>query len=152
MAEVWFYHLTGTPLDMALLRLLPQALGRGWRIELRGRDRARMEELDRALWLGPEEGFLAHGLAGGAHDARQPVLLTVAGQPAANAPACLMAVDAAPVAMDEVPGLARACVVFDGTAEAELAHARALWLEVRAAGHAAQYWAEENGRWVKKQG
>lgn len=152
MSEVWFYHLSATPLDLALVRLLPMALSRGWRIELRGRDPARMEELDRALWLGPEDGFLAHGMAGGTDDARQPVLLTVAGQAAANAPECLMVVDAGPLALDEVGGLARACVVFDGNVTPELDHARALWREVRAAELPAQYWAEESGRWVKKQG
>lgn len=151
MADLWFYHLSETPLDVALIRLLSLALSRGWRIELRGSDAVRMEALDRALWLGPEEGFLAHGLAGGEDDARQPVLLTVAGQAAANTPACLMAVDAAPVAMDEVGDFARACVVFDANVDRELTHARALWREVKAAGHEAQYWAEEAGRWVKKQ-
>lgn len=151
MSEVWFYHLTETPLDMALIGLLPRALERGWRIELRGSGRERMEELDRALWLGPDEGFLPHGLAGGEHDARQPVLLTVAGQEAANTPACLMAVDNAAVSMDEVPAFERACIVFDGNAERELTHARALWLTVRDAGLVAQYWAQEKGRWVKKQ-
>lgn len=151
MADVWFYHLSETPLEVALVQILPLALKRGWRIELRGRDAARMAELDRALWLGPEEGFLAHGLAGGEDDARQPVLLTVAGQAAANAPACLMAVDAAPVAMAEVGDFTRACVVFDANLESELSHARALWREVKGAGHEAQYWAEEAGRWVKKQ-
>lgn len=152
MGEVWFYHLTDTPLDTALLRLLPLALSRGWRIELRGSDAGRMEALDRALWLGPDEEFLAHGLAGGPHDADQPVLLTVAGQAAGNTPACLMAVDGAPITMEEVPGFARACVIFDGNDSRELDHARALWRETRTAELAAQYWAQEGGRWVKKQG
>ncbi|MBW7921690.1 MAG: DNA polymerase III subunit chi [Rubellimicrobium sp.] len=152
MSEVWFYHLTATPLDVALTRLLPLALSRGWRIELRGRDPARMAALDRALWLGPEEGFLAHGLAGGDDDARQPVLLTVAGQAAGNAPQCVVTVDAAPLAMDEVPALARAITVFDANTPAELDHARNLWRAVRDAGLPAQYWAEDDGRWVKKQG
>lgn len=151
MSEVWFYHLTETPLDMALIGLLPRALERGWRIELRGSGSERMEELDRALWLGPDDGFLPHGLAGGDHDASQPVLLTVAGQGAANGAACLMVVDNAPMSLDEIPRLERACVVFDGNAERELSHARALWRKIRDAGLGAQYWAQESGRWVKKQ-
>ena len=60
-----------------------------------------MEWLDQKLWLGPEEKFLAHGLAGGAHDALQPVLLS-ASPGNGNDAECLMAVDGAEVAASEV--------------------------------------------------
>lgn len=156
MGDVWFYHLLETPAEAALPRLIGQATGKGWRIELRGSDMQRMERLDQALWLGPEDGFLPHGLAGGPHDALQPVLLTVAGQEgaglaAANAPECLMAVDGAAVTPEEAARLTRTCVVFDGGDGDQLARARDLWRVMTGAGLAAQYWAQEGGRWVKKQ-
>lgn len=149
MAEVWFYHLTETSAEGALLRLVPPALAKGWRIEIRGTDPARMAHLDQALWLGPEEGFLPHGLAGGPHDALQPVLLTLG--PQAQARDCLMLVDGAPVALDEAGRFSRTCVVFDGGDGDQLSRARHLWVQVTGAGLAAQYWAQEDGRWIRKQ-
>jgi DNA polymerase-3 subunit chi len=149
MGAAYFYQLGAAPLEATLPMLLGKARAAGWRIEVRGRDAAAMERLDQMLWQGPEDHFLPHGLAGGAHDADQPVLLT-AGQPAANDPACVMAVDSAPVSPEEVQALARVCVLFDGADEAALEAARGQWKLLTTAGCAAQYWAQDGGAWVKK--
>lgn len=151
VAEAWFYHLTDSPAETALPLLIGQARGRAWRIELRGTDPDRMDRLDQILWRGPEEGFLPHGRAGGPHDALQPVLLTVAGQRAANAPDCLMALDGAPVDPAEAAMFARVCILFDGNDPAALSRARDQWRHLTGAGLAARYWAQEGGRWVMKQ-
>lgn len=149
MAQVLFYHLVSQPLEQRLPALLHKALGRGWRVVVRGTDPARMEQLDEQLWLGPEEGFLPHGLAGGPHDADQPVLLTSApGLPPGVS--CLMAVDGAGIDAAEVAGLAWAGLLFDGNDPARLEAARAQWRLLTAAGHAAQYWSDATGRWEKK--
>lgn len=153
MGDVYFYHLTESPLERALPPLIGKALEAGWRVELRGRGAALMGRLDAALWAGDEESFLPHGLAGGAHDARQPVLLTQgqkAGSRAANGAACLMAVDGAEVVAEEVAALARVCVLFDGADEPALEVARGQWRALTGAGAKAQYWAQEGARWVKK--
>ena len=76
MGAAFFYHLTQRPLEATLPMLLTKALQAGWRVAVRGRDAGQMAWLDEKLWLGPEDGFLPHGLAGGAHEADQPVLLT----------------------------------------------------------------------------
>lgn len=149
MGDVLFYHLTRSGLPAALGMLLEKSLARGWRVAVRGTDRARLDQLDQALWLGPEERFLPHGLAGGGHDARQPVLLTDAAE-APNAPDCLMAVDGAEVAPEEVARFARICILFDGADGAQLAHARGQWKALSGAGADAQYWSEESGRWEMK--
>ena len=106
-------------------------------------------QLDQRLWLGPEEGFLPHGLAGGLHDAEQPVLLTSGGE-APNGAVCVMAVESADVSAEEVKGLERVCVIFDGADQAALDHARGQWKALTDAGCEAQYWAQDGGRWVKK--
>lgn len=149
MGEVWFYHLTRSPVESVLPMLLEKALAAGWRIVVRGTDPARVAWLDERLWLDPEEGFLPHGLAGGAHDAAQPVLLTV-GPDLPNAAACLMVLDGAEVAAEEVKRLERVCVLFDGGEEAALARARAQWRALTGAGCKARYWSEESGRWQMK--
>lgn len=149
MGAAYFYHLTQKPLEVTLPMLLGKALGAGWRVAVRGTDAARMDWLDQKLWLGPEEGFLPHGLAGGPHDAAQPVLLTVA-RDAANTPQCLMTMDGAEVAPDEVQRLERVCVLFDGNDPSAVEMARGQWRNLTGAGCSAQYWSEESGRWEKK--
>ena len=149
MGAAFFYHLTQKPLEVTLPMLLGKALGAGWRVAVRGTDAARMDWLDQKLWLGPEDGFLPHGLAGGPHDAVQPVLLTVAKE-AANDPHCLMTVDGAEVAPEEVQALERVCVLFDGNDPEAVEVARGQWRSLTGAGCSAQYWSEASGRWEKK--
>ncbi|WP_158968068.1 DNA polymerase III subunit chi [Chachezhania sediminis] len=149
MGAVYFYHLTHRPLEAALPQLLERARGAGWRVAVRGRDRKRLEWLDEKLWLGPEEGFPAHGLAGGDHDADQPILLTTE-ETAPNGAACVMSIDGAEVDPEEVAALDRVCILFDGNDEMALIQARGQWKVLTGAGCSAQYWSEESGRWEKK--
>ncbi|MFT7593460.1 MAG: DNA polymerase-3 subunit chi [Paracoccaceae bacterium] len=149
MGAVYFYHLTRQPLEHTLPLLLGKARGADWRIAVRGRDASRMAWLDERLWMGPDDGFLPHGLAGGPHDADQLILLTTAPE-AANAPDCLMAVDGADVSAPEVDALQRVCILFDGNDPDALQAARGQWKALTDAGCAAQYWSEESGRWEKK--
>jgi DNA polymerase-3 subunit chi len=147
MGAAFFYHLTRAPLEATLPTLIDKALGAGWRVVVRGRDEGQLDWLDEKLWLG--EGFLPHGRAGGPHDADQPVLLTT-GTEAPNGAACLMAVDGAGVAPDEVARLQRVCILFDGNDEAALQVARGQWKALTDAGCEAQYWSQEGGGWAMK--
>ena len=150
MGAAYFYHLTQQPMEQALPLLLDRAMAQGWRIAVRGSDPARLKRLDRLLWSGAEDGFLPHGLAGGPHDALQPVLLShSAGE--VNGPACVMSIDGAEIAPDEVRRLERACILFDGHDPTALDRARSQWVALTKAGCAAQYWSQESGRWKKKQ-
>ena len=149
MGAVWFYHLTRGPLEATLPMLLQKALASGWRVAVRGTDPDRIAWLDEKLWLEGDGTFLPHGIAGGAFDADQPVLLTLA-KGAPNGAVCLMAIDGAEVAPDEVAGMERVCILFDGNDEGAVARARAQWKALTAAGCAAAYWSEESGRWEKK--
>lgn len=149
MGAVYFYHLTRRPIEATLPVLLEKALAAGWRVAVRGTDRARLEWLDQKLWLGNDEDFLPHGLAGGRQDARQPVLLTDSAE-VANRATCVMAIDGAELAAEEVQALERACLLFDGHDPAAVQAARQQWKRLTDAGCAAQYWSEESGRWEKK--
>ena len=149
MGAVFFYHLTKGPLEATLPVLLTKARAVGWRVAVRGVDPARMEWLDQKLWTGPEEGFLAHGLAGGEQDADQPILLTCKAG-AANDPACVMSIDGADVLPEEVTALERVCILFDGNDPDAVQQARTQWKSLTDAGCPAQYWSEESGRWEKK--
>jgi DNA polymerase-3 subunit chi len=144
-----FYHLTRRPMEDTLSMLLGKARQAGWRVLVQGTSEARMDWLDEKLWLGPEEGFLPHGRAGGPHDALQPVLLSTEAQ-RPNGATCVMSVDGAPVAPEDVSALERVCVLFDGNDGDALQVARGQWKNLKDAGVQAEYWSEESGSWEKK--
>ncbi|MFC5738576.1 DNA polymerase III subunit chi [Sinirhodobacter huangdaonensis] len=143
-----FYHVTQSPVEEVVASLLPRALAQGWKVELRGTDAERMDWLDQRLWLGGDESFLPHGLAGGPHDALQPVLLTV--RPAAAGRDAIMTVDGAEVTPAEVGSVQRVWILFDGRDDRAVARARDQWKALTGGGVSAQYWSEESGRWEKK--
>ncbi|WP_299509482.1 DNA polymerase III subunit chi [Cypionkella sp.] len=148
MSLAMFYHLTRSTPQETMATILPRALSAGWKVMLRGTDDAALQTLDTALWLSPEDSFLPHGLAGGPHDADQPILL---GQGAiTNAAEGLMLIDGAETTPTEAEALQRVWVLFDGANETALTGARRLWTTLTSAGLAAQYWSEESGRWEKK--
>lgn len=150
MGVVMFYHLTASGMEETARNLLTRSLQAGWRVMLRGTDVARLQRLDGMLWQGPDDSFLPHGLEGGPHDARQPVLLGTGA--IGNEAQALMAVDGAAVAVEEATGLERVFILFDGRDLAAVAAARVQWKSLTDAGLAAQYWSEESGRWEKKAG
>lgn len=146
MGKVLFYHLTHNPLEVTARTLLARAVGQGLRVVVRGRTAARLAALDTALWQEDKASFLPHGLAGGPHDAAQPVLLTTAPD-APNGAQIVMAIDRAQASPAEVAGLERLWIMFDGNDADELDQARMQWKAMVAAGVEAEYWSEESGRW-----
>lgn len=148
MGAALFYHLTRSTPSRLLPALLGKSLEAGWRVELRGTNLPLLEALDQSLWQG--QGFLPHGLAGGEHDARQPVLLTLPGQAAANQPLCLILVGGAEAQVAECQAMQRSCILFDGNDPAAVEHARGQWRSLTAGGISAEYWSEADGRWQRK--
>lgn len=147
MGAIFFYHLTRRTLEATLPVLLERSLAQGWRVVVRGCDADRMAWLDERLWLGAEDAFLPHGLSGGPHDALQPILLTT--DPGLRGD-CLICVDGAVATAEEVRAASRACLIFDGSDDAAVHHARGQWKALTDAGCAAQYWSEASGTWEKK--
>ncbi|ALI54265.1 DNA polymerase III subunit chi [Celeribacter marinus] len=146
MGAAYFYHLTRNPLDVTLATLVEKSLGAGWRVEVRGREDQTLQRLDASLWQ--REGFLPHGIAGGDHDADQPVLLTTGS--GGNGASCVMAIEGADVTAAEIIAAQRVCILFDGHDGDAVAHARTQWKSLTDAGCTAQYWSEDSGRWEKK--
>ena len=147
MAEVFFYHLTSSPLEQTLPMLLGKARGAGWRVCVRGNTRERLAWLDEKLWLA--EGFLPHGCVGTRFDADQPILLTdIREMP--NEPQCLISIDGAEIEGNEVKNLERAMILFDGNDGEAVDQARKQWTTLTGDGCAAKYWAQDGGRWIMK--
>ncbi len=59
MGEVYFYHLTRTPLAATLPVIVGKSLDKGWRVLLASSDAARLAVLDEMLW---RDGFIPHGI------------------------------------------------------------------------------------------
>lgn len=147
MGTAVFYHLTRSTREATLATILPRAFAAGWRVMVRGTDRAALEALDSQLWVTPQESFLPHGLEGGPHDRDQPILLGLG--VAENGAQALALIDGAePLGGEEQ--MERIWVLFDGANEVAVQAARGMWSRLTGIGMAAQYWSEETGRWVMK--
>lgn len=148
MTEIGFYHLTRTPLDQALPRLLGRMLAAGGRAFVLCGEAERAKALDAVLWTCAEPDWLPHGLAGGENDALQPVLIGTQDVAAANGARFLFLVDGA--ASARLGDYDRVLDLFDGSDEAAVAAARARWAAAKQAGHALTYWQQGTGGWEKR--
>ncbi|MDX1710816.1 MAG: DNA polymerase III subunit chi [Rhodovibrionaceae bacterium] len=148
MTEVRFYHLTRATLEKALPQMLEKTLERGQRavVLLSSRDRA--EALAEHLWAYNDRGFLPHGTHRDGHAAEQPVWLTDKDENP-NGAEVLFQADGA--ASEKLDSYALVADLFDGGDADAVQAARERWTSVKAAGHAATYWQQDDrGRWSQK--
>jgi len=75
MTAIQFYHLTATPLERALPKLLEKAVAGGFRTLLVDESDARVEQLNQLLWTYDAGSFLPHGSAKDGRAEEQPILL-----------------------------------------------------------------------------
>jgi DNA polymerase-3 subunit chi len=146
VVEYGFYHLTRTPLEPALGRLLERVLASGQRAVVVASSPERVEALDRALWSFGRESFLPHGSREDGFAEEQPVFLTDR-EDYPNGAGVLVLVDGAEV--EPAPQFKRCLYLFDGNEEAAVAQARALWRERRERGDALTYWQQTERGWHK---
>lgn len=146
MSRALFYHITRSAPEDTVALLVGRALAQGWRVMLRGTDPARLRWFDDWFWARPEDGFLPHGLQGGPHDARQPLLIGTGA--AVNGAQALMLIDGAETTPEEAASLERVWVLFDGADTAAVDRARDLWKRLTEGGLPAQYWSEKTGKWA----
>jgi DNA polymerase-3 subunit chi len=143
--QIDFYQLSDTPAEQVIASLSEKVLEADGRLLIVAEDEGFLARLDRVLWDQGPASFLPHGLAGGADDARQPILLSTS---------------------PDAPNQARNMLIADGTwREAALTYDRSFYLfdnrtleEARLAwkllsgrdGIERRYWAREGEKWVKK--
>jgi DNA polymerase-3 subunit chi len=143
--RVDFYQLGGALPDGVIASIAGRLLGEEQRLLVVAADEALLARLDRQLWDQGATSFLPHGLAGGADDTAQPILLST-GADAPNLARNILIADGewreSALAYD------RAFYLFD---EATLEGARLSWkLLAGREGVERNYWAQEDGKWVKK--
>ena len=143
--QVDFYQLGESPLEQVIGSIAAKLLEQEQRLLVVSSDESMLARLDRMLWDQGANSFLPHGIAGGANDSRQPILLSTT---------------------TDAPNLARNFLIADGQwREAALTYDRAFYLFDAGTLDAARlawkllagregvdrrYWANEDGRWVKK--
>ncbi len=140
--RVDFYQLSGTPAE-AVVPLIARATRKeGERLLAVSGDGEELTRIDEALWTRVPEAFLAHGMAGDAHAARQPILLS--GDCEAENGARYIAL-ADGVWRDDAMKFDRAFLLFS---EAGLDGARNCW---RMLGQhedvERRFWKQEGGKW-----
>ena len=143
--RVDFYQLGAAQPDSVIAAIAGKLLEDDHRLLVVAADEGLLARLDRQLWDQGAASFLPHGLAGGAYDTSQPILLSTG---------------------TDAPNLARNLLIADGEwREAALGYDRAFYLfgaetleGARLAwkllagrdGVERNYWALEDGKWVKK--
>jgi DNA polymerase-3 subunit chi len=149
LIDIGFYQLAQRRAEAVLPPLVTKALAAGHRIVVRSGDAALLGRLDAALWNQAPDAFLPHGVdtdVGPARAPSQPVLLTSAPLPAANAADCLAQIgDDLP---DDLTGLTRVLFLFDAD---NTETARTRWRKLaKMEGVRPVYWREgEGGRFEK---
>jgi len=143
--QVDFYQLGGTPPEQVIGSIAEKLLAQDGRLLVVAADDGALARLDRLLWDRGPASFLPHGIAGGANDARQPILLATSAD-APNLARNVLIADGewrdAALAYD------RAFYLFDG---ATLEGARLAWkLLAGREGVERRYWAQQDGRWTQQ--
>ena len=108
--RVDFYQLSRDPVDVTVAKLARKVLQAGERLVVVSTDEAQRQHLSRVLWQQGGANFLANGMAGGPHDARQPILLSERCT-APNDARMLLIADG--VWRDEAIGFERVLLLFD---------------------------------------
>jgi DNA polymerase-3 subunit chi len=143
--QVDFYQLGATPAEQVIASIAEKLLAADARLLIVAEDEAFLARLDRMLWNNGAVGFLPHGIAGGAEDARQPILLSTSADAPNNARNMLIADGQW---RDAALTYDRSFYLFDS---ASLEGARLAWkLLAGREGVERRYWAQQDGKWVQK--
>ncbi|HET7280706.1 MAG TPA: DNA polymerase III subunit chi [Sphingomicrobium sp.] len=143
--QVDFYQLSGTSAEEVIASLAEKVLLADGRLLIVAEDDAYLARLDRILWGQDAGSFLPHGLAGGAEDARQLILLSTSPD-APNQARNILIADG--IWREAALTYERSFYLFDNTT---LDGARLAWkLLAGREGIERRYWAREDGKWLQK--
>jgi len=148
MTDVGFYHLTASPLETALPRLLEKVLASGLRAVVMAGSPERVEALNSQLWTFNPGSFLPHGSAADGNAADQPIWLTDTDE---NPNGASVLVLTEGVRSERIGDFARCLDLFDGADAEAVAAARARWAEYKSRGFTVTYFQQTTGGgWEKK--
>lgn len=145
-ANIQFYHLTTTPIERALPKLMEKAIASGMNVVVKA-DEAQVELLDKMLWTYSSPAFLPHGTHKDSQPERQPIYITPRDENP-NGAELLVLTQGETYSGN---GFKRIFDIFDGTDEKLLQQARARWKTYKDAGHDLTYIRQkDDGGWEKQ--
>ncbi|QGN53693.1 DNA polymerase III subunit chi [Novosphingobium sp. Gsoil 351] len=140
--RVDFYQLSRDPAEAVVPLLAANTLKAGEQMLVISADEAQRVAVSQALWSHAPESFLAHGEAGGAHDSRQPVLLSDGPEPRNGAKFVALADGAW---REGLEGFERVFLLFG---PAEIDGARGCWRMLgERDGVERKFWVQDGGNW-----
>jgi DNA polymerase III subunit chi len=146
--DIGFYHLTVSPLEEALPKLLRKVLDSGQRAVVLAGSEERAEALNVVLWTYHPASWLPHGTRADGYADRQPIYLTHE-EENPNGARVLVLVDGADPAF--VGDFERCLDMFDGNDPDAVEAARERWRARKQAGFALSYFQQDSaGRWTRK--
>ena len=141
--RVDFYQLTRDPAERVVPQLAEATLRAGERLLVVAEAPDLLARIGRGLWQNTAESFLAHGAAGAAHDARQPILLGTTTEAANGARYCILADGL----WREAGDMARIFLLFPPD---RIDDARGTWRVLgKRDGVERRYWRQDGGKWVE---
>jgi DNA polymerase-3 subunit chi len=148
VTDIAFYHLTRSPLEAALPKLLEKTLAAGRRALVMAGSEERIEALDGLLWTYDQDSWLPHGAARDGRADEQPVWLTTEDENPNGAQFLFLTDGASSVRVGDYE---RCFELFDGNDETAVEAARRRWKAYKEAGHVLTYLQQTPaGGWEKK--
>lgn len=148
MTDISFYHLTSSPLEAALPRLLEKVIASGKRAVILAASEEKMETLNSVIWTYSTKTFLPHGSRNDEFPAEQPIYLTTEEENPNGADILVVTEGMEPQFM---AGFERCLDLFDGSNESETQKARQRWSRYKQEQHMLSYWQQNaKGGWEKK--
>jgi DNA polymerase-3 subunit chi len=147
MTDIQFYHLTSTPLERALPKLLEKSLQAGLKALVKVDSDATAEKLDMLLWTYDPASFLPHATAQGGHADAQPIYISPL-MDAPNHATLLVVTDGS--ALESSAAFTRVLDIFDGNDDTSITQARQRWKRYASEGHTVSYIKQNAaGGWEK---
>ena len=147
MATIQFYHLTNSPLESALPRLLEKAYEQGFRIHVKVADVGMMAALDKSLWTYSPLAFLPHASDTDLKPEAHPILLSTTLENQNNAKVLCITDD---TLVDADAAYEKIIDMFNGQDAEALAAARLRWKHYQGQGRETTYFQQTDSGWKKQ--
>jgi DNA polymerase III subunit chi len=147
--SIQFYHLTTTPIERALPKLVEKAYGAGHRVLLVESLPERLDMFNQVLWTYSTLTFLPHGSVTDGEPDEQPILLSPT---ADNRNQANVALITDGTSIPENNNFTRVLDIFDGNDKEAVQKARTRWKTYQSSGHTLTYMRQTDaGGWEEKQ-
>jgi DNA polymerase-3 subunit chi len=146
MAKINFYHLTTSPLEKALPKLMEKVYQSGAKSIVLTENEEQTAQLNKQLWTYTTKFFLPHGSESDGFSEKQPIYLTSSANENPNQASILAIIGRAEP--DGLTQFDKCLYLFNGNVEDEVSLARARWKSYKNDGHELAYWQQnEKGGW-----